>query len=280
MMSPLTRVAGALREPAYTGSNRCLPCTVLNIALVGIAAGAVGVRVPAAGIATAAVGVAVVWARGYVVPGTPRLTRRYLPAGALRWFGKANDRTDWDGTLQSATGDLDVTDPAEALAGLDVITDAGEPALTSSFRSAWADVAATLAADDAALRSAVGETLDAPADHVVIDHEDGGGVTLRVDGDWAGQWPSRTALIADLATERVLDGSDWTALDRTHRADLAARIRGLAARCPVCGASTRVSEATVESCCRRTEVVAAGCPTCDDRLAEFEPDRDEFAPGL
>ncbi len=77
-----------LRQPAYTGENRCLPCTVLNVvigaigavALAAVVRSRVGIRVSiAVGAVAFAVTTALIAVRGYLVPGTPQLTQTYLP---------------------------------------------------------------------------------------------------------------------------------------------------------------------------------------------------------
>lgn len=81
------RGVAALRRPEYTGENRCLPCTALNILLVaavGLAIG--GWLAPAAGIAVVTVGLGLIYLRGYVVPGTPVLTQRFLLDSVLAYF--------------------------------------------------------------------------------------------------------------------------------------------------------------------------------------------------
>lgn len=77
-----------LRQPAYTGENRCTPCTVVNLLLGAIVAIAVGLYAPAAGLIVGGLSVVVIYLRGYLVPGTPELTKRYLPNRVLRWFDK------------------------------------------------------------------------------------------------------------------------------------------------------------------------------------------------
>ena len=255
-----------LRDPVYTGPNRCWPCSVVNVVLVALGAVAAGVVAPAAGVAVGALGLAAVWLRGYVVPGTPTLTRRYLPAPVRAWFGKAPARR-----------------PPDAAAPADRLTELGalrpdSPRLAPGFRDPWETTASALAGDDRTVRRAAAEVLSSPSAGVTLD-DDGDGVTLTVGGKWIGQWPSRTALVADLATELTLAGSGWAGLERTERADLAARIRALAERCPVCDADTTVSEDTVDSCCGPTEVVAVTCPECTARLAEFDPSPAAFAAG-
>jgi hypothetical protein len=260
-----------LREPAYTGSNRCLPCTVVNLGLVAVAVSLFWMLSPvAAGIAGLA-GVTAIWLRGYVVPGTPRLTRRYLPTSVLAVFGKTPTTVPSDG------------DPVEKLVALGVLAEGSEddPTFTPSFQAAWSEAAGVLADDPAALRetaaAAVADTVD-PAD-VAVEEPETDGATLTVDGSWVGQWPSRTALVADLATERTLAGPAWNGLDRRERVDLAARIRGLTEQCPSCSGPTRVSDETVRSCCHTTDVVAVSCADCAERLAEFDPSPSTFAAG-
>jgi len=260
LRSPVDR----LRQPAYTGADRCLPCTAVNLLFVAAGALAVGLVAPLAGGAVAVLGVGAVWLRGYVVPGTPTLTRRYLPERVLALFGKS--------PAAPPEGD-----PTERLAALGAVS-GGEPTLADGFRAAWSDRAAAVADGDA-LRAAAGEVLSVDPGAVSVTRPQEGGVALEVDGRWVGGWPSRTALAADLATELTLAGTGWEALDRVERADLAARLRGLAEHCPVCGTATSVSEDTVTSCCGSAAVVAVSCPGCEARLAEFDPSPRAFAAG-
>jgi hypothetical protein len=255
-----------VRDPVYTGSNRCWPCTGVNLVLVGLGAVALGVVAPVAGVAVAVLGVVSIWLRGYVVPGTPTLTRRYLPEWVLARFGKLPGGTPPPGE-----------NPTEQLVALGVL-DPEAARLRPAFREEWGDTATALSGSEGALARAAGEALAVPPADVAVG-TDGTGVELTVAGDWVGQWPSRTALLADLATELTLSDTGWTGLSRTERADLAARIRGLAAACPVCETPTRVSEDTVESCCGSADVVAVTCPDCAARLAEFDPSPAAFAPG-
>jgi len=77
-----------LGRPEYTGENRCLPCTVLNAAIAVGAAALLSRRSRPAGGAALLAALGLIYLRGYLVPGTPTLTRRYLPESVLAAFGK------------------------------------------------------------------------------------------------------------------------------------------------------------------------------------------------
>jgi hypothetical protein len=81
-------IVKALRQPEYTGESRCLPCTAVNSVLALLATVAVTRKSRGGGLLVAAVSAALLYLRGYIVPGTPTLTKRYLPPTVLRWFGK------------------------------------------------------------------------------------------------------------------------------------------------------------------------------------------------
>lgn len=265
------------RNPAYIGRNRCYPCTVVNVALVGAGAALIGIISIPVAVVVACIGLTAVWLRGYVVPGTPRLTRRYLPERVLASFGKSPSRRD--GFLGPNGGTIDTDEPADILATLGVLANANEPSLAASFEQAWSETVARLVEDDHATRVAAAEVLSVRAEQLELGPAEPSGVTLTLDGDWVGSWPSRTALVSDLASELTLAGDAWSDLDRTTRADLMARIRGVAATCPACGNETVVSDDTVESCCRSVDVVAVTCRGCSERLAEFEQSPRSFDPG-
>ena len=105
-----------LRQPEYTGENRCLPCTGVNLVIAAVltvavgagavAAGATGPQAFVAGAAVFACAAGAVYLRGYLVPGTPWLTETYFPDWVLRWFDK-----DTTTTTVGPPGTADATGP-------------------------------------------------------------------------------------------------------------------------------------------------------------------------
>ncbi|NGM70093.1 hypothetical protein G6M89_13935 [Natronolimnobius sp. AArcel1] len=77
-----------LRQDEYTGANRCVPCTAVNLVIAVVVALAVGIIFLPAGAAVFALSLATIYLRGYLVPGTPALTKRYFPDWLLAKFDK------------------------------------------------------------------------------------------------------------------------------------------------------------------------------------------------
>jgi hypothetical protein len=77
-----------LRQPAYTGDNRCLPCTAVNIVIAVVVSAFASIVSPVLGVGVFVLSLVAIYVRGYLVPGTPTLTKRYFPERVLRWFDK------------------------------------------------------------------------------------------------------------------------------------------------------------------------------------------------
>ncbi len=82
-------VLETLSDESYTGVNRCWPCTVLNLGLVGLLALFLRARKRSLlSLLVAVVGVAVVYLRGYLVPYTPEFAPRLVAISPVpdEWF--------------------------------------------------------------------------------------------------------------------------------------------------------------------------------------------------
>ncbi len=264
----------AVRQPEYVGENRCLPCTAVNlaIALVGSAtiAGALviaGTSLPlSAGVGGVllAGSVAAIYLRGYLVPGTPTLTKRYMPHWLLRRFGKAPepDRT--------ATGDVDVEAVLFEADAIEECADRDDLCLTASFETAWRS--RLDAGDDDgldALLAGATETVDPAA--VTLEQLPGTYAAVANDAV-IGRWESRAAYLADAASAAVLRDRypGWSGLEFVERTAVAGGLRPWLDRCPSCDGTVELNEGTVHSCCRERQVVASTCNDCGSRLFEVD----------
>lgn len=259
----------ALRRPEYTGKNRCLPCTVVNLLIALITANLLFVliavvRAPMTGaiaaVAFLAASIALIWTRGYLVPGTPTLTKRYLPRRVLGWFGKGER-----GPLPAEDAELDV-----------ILEDAGilEPCATRDDLCLTDDFAAEL---DEALE-VVDVDLDAErlvrelgvrTGEITIQHE-GDAQVVYADEQKIGEWPSEVALLVDIAIGELLPDrlSSWDQLSPERRAQLLFGVRLFLEDCPDDGGPVELREETVKSCCSEHEVVEAVCADSGARLFE------------
>lgn len=276
-------VLARLRQPEHTGENRCLPCTAVNAVIaVLLAAGvataaiagdvsvAVGVALGGAVLALCGVAIAL---RGYLVPGTPRLTKRYLPPWVLARFGKApggGESGDSEDGGRAFEPERDLV-----LAGaLEECPEKDDLCLTDSFGADWTaaiDRVREAGADRAELLAA----LDVEAGEVSYE-EYGDAFRATVDGRRAGTWESRGAFLADLGAARVLADRhpDWEGLGVRQRSQLLHGLRLFLDTCPECGGRPEFGTETVESCCWNHEVAAVSCPGCGARLFESDPIRE------
>ncbi|QLK24597.1 hypothetical protein HYG81_10715 [Natrinema zhouii] len=321
-------VVDDLRQPEYIGENRCEPCTVLNLIIAAVLGSIIARKSRLGGLLAVGLSVALIYLRGYLVPGTPTLTKRYLPPAVLRWFGKdpepavasglggaasaaPTDIADGDrgrfNADSSADSDVGVTsyDEGEPLEtdGSESASDsteahteptvADEPApvdletlflehdilepcadrddlcLTADFEADWFDEISDLnesGIDVAAAVDAFG--FDADPDEFDLVERDEARRLLSPSGA-AGNWPSRAALLADIAASRSLKSwlAEWTAYPPETKGEVLNGLRMFLETCPS-GGDVRMGEEVVESCCTSHEVVAVTCEETGERLFE------------
>jgi hypothetical protein len=300
-MTETPGVVDRLRQPEYTGENRCLPCTVVNVAIAWSGSLLVGTWLAfvvdtAVALAVAGglllAGLAAVWLRGYLVPGTPTLTKRYLPERVLSAFGKAPD----DGLVvqpsdRAGDSDLDVEGALLDVGALEPCR-GDDYCLTDEFREQWHARIDELGGDTAESGGDAGggdTDWTRPLSHVGIVAADGDAdveltdgkrsVFALVDGQRVGMWESHPAARADLAAAALLadrlDG--WAALEAEDRVRLTGGLRVFLEACPACGGPVTFDTETRESCCTSHEVAAVSCGDCDARLFESPVDPDALA---
>ncbi|MFB6109219.1 MAG: hypothetical protein ABEJ82_10365 [Haloplanus sp.] len=263
-MSALTESVGRFRNPEYTGENRCLPCTVVNLAIAAVVSGGVALVSAPAAVVVLLVSLAAIYARGYLVPGTPTLTKRYLPDPVLRWFDKESG-TDVDvESMEIETLLVDAGAIAECRAGTDLC-------LTDGFRAAWFDRIESLRAADEDDVGGLFDCLDVDGEAVSVSPR-GDAYEAYVGDVRVGQWESRAAYLADVAAEAELRARyrPWTQFGFEERTEVLGALRLWLDRCPGCDGPVTLGEETVESCCRSIDVIAATCNDCGSRVFEAE----------
>ncbi|QIB75646.1 hypothetical protein G3I44_15940 [Halogeometricum borinquense] len=301
-------IVDTLRQPEYTGENRCEPCTVLNLVIAALLGSFVARKSKLGGWVAVTVSVGLIYLRGYLIPGTPTLTKQYLPPTLLRWFGKDTEpdiatgfagleaadesttgaaqeatQTDEAATMEDATtSDTDST-TAEQLSSsddledffvahgiLELCADADDLCLTDSFEAAWFEEIETLVDEEIPTEAVVDafglEDDDHQFDLVTQDEAH----LLKSESRRIGQWPSRPALIADIAASRVLQSQipSWDTYEPQKKGQILNSLRMFLETCPTTGGDIQIGEEVVESCCSTHKVFAVTCEETGERLFE------------
>jgi hypothetical protein len=259
----LAGLPARLCRPEYTGENRCLPCTAVNLVIAaGLTGATATVSLPAAA-AVGAVSLASIYGRGYLVPGTPELTKRYLPERVLGWFGKAEVEP-----TAAADPDFDVVDFLGRTGVL--VDDADDVALAPAFEAALGEAALAFG-DEATVTAAAADLLAVEPDRLSFAAV-GDAWRVLFDDTTLGRWESRAAFVADLAAHATLDEwtDEWASVPNAARGRTVSAIRACLETCPVCAGDVSLGTERVSSCCREYEVVAATCADCDARLFETD----------
>ncbi|MFO8114880.1 MAG: hypothetical protein R6U01_05880 [Halorubrum sp.] len=231
----LRRTADGLRRPEYTGENRCLPCTVLNAAIVGVAAFALSRRNRPLGFLALAAGAALISLRGYVVPGTPRFAPALVDPLPVA-FGHESPTGVESGSLAD---DRDPEAMMTALVEAGVVEPDGDRLyLDDAFQTAFEDRMAEL-------RDLPGEELaarTAAASHSSVEgefHDE----RVLLAGDWDA-WLSPAVAIAETAAVETLADQG---ISHDLRVQAAEPLRTFVSTCPVCGGD--VTDTTLRNCC-------------------------------
>jgi len=263
-------VLDRFREPAYTGANRCVPCTVVNVVIAVVLSALVGVLFPPAGVAVFAVSLLSIYLRGYLVPGTPTLTKRYLPDPIRERFDDHGDEQEWE-TLQKVEEHREnAVDPERFLVdeGIVAVAEDGEDHFTDEFAALRAEHLDTNrdALDDPETLAAL---FDAEPGSVSVKERDYPAISID---NRIRKWPSEAALLADVATDAAIAAwtDRWATVPIEQRATIREELRTLGDGCPACGGPITTTADTVESCCGIHEVLAAECGACGDRLREVD----------
>jgi hypothetical protein len=262
------------RKPEYTGENRCTPCTVVNVVIAVVFSAVLGIVSPVLAPLALGPSLAAIYLRGYLVPGTPQLTKRYFPDRVLRWFDKTPSQID--ATLLGAADEVEEIDPEPILrhAGvLELMPDGADLRLTEEFQSEWDEYVEFVRGSDydSKLAQMLRTEEDVDSNAVEVRNDDQS-VTVFQDDTPIAMWASEAALIADVAAAPLLRERlpEWESMDLGVRGQLLYGVRIFRERCPSCDGDLALSEGTVESCCRSAEVVELTCTSCDARLLEVE----------
>ena len=307
-----------IRRPEYTGENRCLPCTVLNLAIALAVAAALWLTATALlGLAVLALAVAAIALRGYLVPGTPWLTATFLPDRVLAVFETHGHATARQGLTAGSppTADEAVGERPDDAESETYLLARGVIAENDGGLTLDPDFGGTLDRELETLRAASTHTSEGA---VSVDASDGGDrehatepdghavplapatVAPVLDAEPAAlsyderavpavaldgriyTWPSGAALLGDVATDRALRErtDDWTDRSVDERLRLLSPLRLFHEDCPACGGPLDRTEQEAHTCCRSGDgnIVEIRCANCEDVLLARSEDTKDWMP--
>jgi hypothetical protein len=277
-MGAIESAVDRFRRPEYTGENRCNACTVVNVAialLLGVGTALVLSWIGYAAVGyPAAVGLFVVCCvpialRGYLVPGTPTLTKRYFPPWLLAVFGKD---PGVPAATQEAPGgeDLDIEASLLEAGALEPRPDGTDLRLVPALSEEWREEIERVR-DGEVDRERLAGILGVDADDLTFQDFRESFVAFH-RGANVGTWESRAAYVADVAAAPVLERrvEDWPALSAPDRGRLLNGLRIFLEACPECDGPLSFGARTVESCCSTRDVAALTCEDCEARLFEAD----------
>lgn len=263
------------KQPAFTGENRCLPCTIVNLVIALLLSIGVSIAVSvqfdwgwlsAIGAAGSLFAICLIttYLQGYLVPGTPWLTRTYLPDSILRRF---------DHHRAHVTRDADGLDLEQTLRDAGIVEDCPERSdicLDDAFEKNWTDRIESLRTTEAN-RDDLATFLDLDPDAITFEQH-GDAFLAYENGVELAQWESHAAYLADMAAVPELRARivDWNDIGPVQQSRLLHGLRSFLPKCPACGGMIVGGERRVRSCCRSYDVLALGCGECESRLFEVE----------
>lgn len=263
---------GTLQQPEYTGENRCIPCTAINVAIAVVGATIFAIAIPLGwytssilGVFTFALFVTIIYFRGYLLPGTPWLTMTYLPDSILRHFDHHPvGRVAWDG---------DGVDLERTLMEADIVRECHDEVdlcLRDDFRQAWTEGIVSLR-EQGFSQEDVASFLTIDPDELSFEESEGA-FLAKMNGAELAQWESHAAFLADMAALTELRSRivDWDDVGVKRQSNLLYGLRVFLESCPACEGPLVTGQKRVKSCCRSFDVIATQCDDCGSRLFEAE----------
>lgn len=270
-----------LKNPNYTGENRCWPCTAINVLIALISASALAPYSTELAVIAAILLLVIIYFHGFLIPRTPVLTERYLPAQVLNLFGKPS-------TTSSIIVTLDEQEAADFserfLSRADILVGSpggNERCLDRGFAEGWQEQVQIARENEGAKQIQLTALAPPGVEGVSVEHhgttsapllgveEPVTTITATVDGRQIGMWGSEAALLADIAAAAELRKTipEWGQLDIKQRSRVLLSLRIFLERCPSCDASVELSQE--DRCCGHASLIKVQCCECDALILEI-----------
>jgi hypothetical protein len=265
-----------LRQPEYTGKNRCTLCTIFNVFItIILAIGISGLlafftdmtqlQSTTIGGSFILVSLALIYFRGYLIPGTPEITARYFP----EWLLSVFKNTSWEPVSLESRSEIN---PEEVLLQSGIIApcpDRDDLCLTPEFRQSWNARIGVIREEDLDPNT-IAKNFGVKAGDCSIRNRSSIPV-IRCGSTIVGKWPSEAALLADAAAANELSANfeTWDSLGHGARRELLYALRLFIEDCPTNDSGINFSKKRVNTtCCGSTELLDVSCQDGGDVLLE------------
>lgn len=249
-----------LRNNEYTGSNRCYPCTIANV-IISATVSVIIYNFHSFMLAFAIFSASIftIYYRGYLIPKTPELTKRYFPRAILRLFGKDN------------IGAANLSDSADLLIDWNILVPCDREqdlCISDNFLSLWMSQY-----NNEGYKDSIEQNLDdlfLSIEHPKLIHDETSVFVLDENDEPLISRISTTALALDLGGNSVLKSkvNDWRGLTPSQKSDILQTLRLFLQNCPNCGSQLELNEDVRESCCSTHDVYVLKCNNCSTEIAE------------
>lgn len=259
-----------IRQPEYTGKNRCIPCTAVNVSIAAVGSVLCAkIKSRRLGSAALAASLGTIYLRGYIIPGTPTLTKRYFPNQVLRWFDKGSKSAV---TAVNRSNDIDPEQILIDAGAIEFVSEGTDFGLANDFQQAWLERANAIQSVEITESHLAGALGISEENNKITFNEQDGAFVARTDNDIIGQWSSQAAAIADVSAAAELSDRIrvWSSMAPNQKAYVLMALRIFIEQCPACDGVVENERGVVESCCRSYDVVATSCQNCGCRLFEME----------
>jgi len=270
----------------YTGDQRCLPCTVVNLGLLVLSVLILALLSTSAAVAAGLLGIFLIWSRGYFVPYTPQFAPKvaaHLPIHFHEEAHQSSSLTDLSesriaaprkggevilGTKERDTDQDSSTTILPLLSEAGIIIQHGDTlALDESYREKWG--AAIRDVRTSNLQTAIKTTTPAANVERVTEGETTWYVLADEDRSIQSEtWLSPAVAIAEVAAIKALEDS----VSSSTAVQAAAFLRLFLEQCPVCDGE--LIETTADQCCASygpagpQHVLA--CSDCEEYVARWD----------
>lgn len=259
-----------LRQPAYTGTRRCWPCTVVNLVVLATFTAVVAVLSVPGAIGFGIIGSFGIWLRGYLIPYTPQFAPRLVDM--LPWDPfHTTQRSDSLATPEDTGGEAVI----QALDEGGVVRVGPETLeLNDSFHADWQaemERISSLCDEDIADETATASQATVDAD---VHHSGERTYVILSDGSGspAGEsWLRRPVAVVETAAAYTL--AEWD-VDSAMRPAAAHALGLFLDTCPMCGGE--VTERPSSGCCGPPErgpdgelLQARVCESCSVRYHTY-----------